>query len=248
MDTDEAWQRWGEREPYYGVMTDPRFLSANLDEARKAEFFATGERYVGQLQATLQTLFGDVRPRHVVDFGCGTGRILLPLAAAYPEVRGIDVSAAMRRECERNIAAAGAGNASVCSTQAYLAGAERCDLLHSSLVFQHIRPVQGFSVLAQLLERLGDGGLLAVQFCTDTGQSAARLLASRVKNTVPGLPALVSWLRNRQVLPAPMEMHAYDREQLESAFARHAVHIAHVRDYAEAGITISTYFGRKAVS
>ncbi len=248
MDTDEAWQRWGEREPYYGVMTDPRFLSANLDEARKAEFFATGERYVAQLKTTLQSLFDVVNPTRVVDFGCGTGRILLPLAAAYPEVWGIDVSAAMRQECERNLAASGVSNATVCSTETFLAAGERCDLLHSSLVFQHIRPVQGFAVLTEMLERLSDGGLLAVQFCTGTGQSAARVMASRVKNHVPGLPAVVSWLRNRQALPAPMEMHAYDRRQLDAVFAQHGVAIARVRDFEEAGITITTYFGRKAVS
>ncbi len=248
METDEAWQRWGESEPYYGVMTDPRYLSANLDEARKAEFFATGERYVVQLQATLEKLFGGVHPARAVDFGCGTGRILLPLAAAYPEACGIDVSAAMRRECERNLAAAGAVNATVCSTDVFLAGAEQCDLLHSSLVFQHIRPAQGFAVLSRLLEHLSDDGVLALQFCTATGQSAARLFAGRVKNRVPGLPALVSWLRNRRALPAPMEMHAYDRQQLDATFLRHGVQIAHVRDFEEAGIVISTYFGRKSVS
>ncbi len=43
----------------------------------------------------------------VLDAGCGSGRILLPLAHAGHEVTGIDSSPAMIKRCRENVAAAG---------------------------------------------------------------------------------------------------------------------------------------------
>lgn len=42
-DTDFDWTLIGNEEPYYGVLTDPRFLRANIDAALIEEFYLGGE-------------------------------------------------------------------------------------------------------------------------------------------------------------------------------------------------------------
>ncbi len=45
-DPHRSWEAYGRQEPYFGVLTRERFLRRNLDEAARAEFFASGERHV----------------------------------------------------------------------------------------------------------------------------------------------------------------------------------------------------------
>ena len=40
--TDEAWEEWGAKDPYYGVLTNPIFRRVALTEASKDEFFRSG--------------------------------------------------------------------------------------------------------------------------------------------------------------------------------------------------------------
>ena len=40
--TDLEWQKWGEQDPYFAVITEPRFRSANLTAEAKQQFFDSG--------------------------------------------------------------------------------------------------------------------------------------------------------------------------------------------------------------
>jgi hypothetical protein len=42
-DTDRDWQVIGEREPYWGVLTENKFKRAKLDSASVDEFFVSGD-------------------------------------------------------------------------------------------------------------------------------------------------------------------------------------------------------------
>jgi hypothetical protein len=43
---DRDWHRCGESNPYFWVLTEPKFLDANLNEDSLQEFFVSGERHV----------------------------------------------------------------------------------------------------------------------------------------------------------------------------------------------------------
>jgi hypothetical protein len=51
---DRAYNRVGLTEPYCGVITLDRFLSANLDAATLHEFFETGEAQVAHVLETIR--------------------------------------------------------------------------------------------------------------------------------------------------------------------------------------------------
>ena len=53
---DAAFDGFAAREPYFAVVTDPKFLRANLTPAHEREFFATGETLVDRMFAMFPRL------------------------------------------------------------------------------------------------------------------------------------------------------------------------------------------------
>jgi hypothetical protein len=43
--TDSAWRRWGEIDPYFGVVSFPQFHRSELNEKSLKQFFLTGRRH-----------------------------------------------------------------------------------------------------------------------------------------------------------------------------------------------------------
>src|SRR5205807_6989919 len=77
----QHWHKWGKENPFYGVLSHPKFLNANLNEQSREEFFQSGERHVNHVYHVIQTkLRDDFQPSRVLDFGCGVGRLLIPFA------------------------------------------------------------------------------------------------------------------------------------------------------------------------
>src|ERR1051325_9637765 len=59
-------------EPYFTVLTHPRFLRKNLTDASRREFFAGGEALVDFMWRTIQLrLAPDFAPTHILEDGCG---------------------------------------------------------------------------------------------------------------------------------------------------------------------------------
>ena len=42
MSTDTAWEEWGRRDPYFGVITDPKFRRSKMNEEAEARIFRIG--------------------------------------------------------------------------------------------------------------------------------------------------------------------------------------------------------------
>ena len=103
MRSDEAWKRWGEDDPYYGVLSDPKFRKDEF-AAHRDEFFRSGEEHVERRLDLIRRLYGETRRRSAVDFGSGTGRLVIPLSRRYERVVGVDISPAMTVEARRNCA------------------------------------------------------------------------------------------------------------------------------------------------
>ena len=102
--SDADWDQMGQRDPYFAVCTDERYRTGRLDPSARAHFFRTGEDYVALLFSTIRaTLCPDFQPVRALDFGCGVGRLAIPLARECSEVVGVDVSAGMLAEGARTV-------------------------------------------------------------------------------------------------------------------------------------------------
>ncbi len=161
--TDFVWAHWAEVDPYYAVYTDPRFRRPSL-EAHRAAFFENGEAETARTMAVLDGWAGGggvVRGR-ALDFGCGVGRMLIPLATRFREVVGVDVAPGMRAEAERNVAERGLANATLLAD---LSGAApgTFDLVHTVAVLQHLAPARQVDYARELFRRVRPGGVAVIQ-------------------------------------------------------------------------------------
>ncbi|MGH7915740.1 MAG: class I SAM-dependent methyltransferase [Candidatus Binataceae bacterium] len=206
---DRAYDRVGRTEPYYGVLTLNRFLNANLDVAALHEFFETGETQVACVLATIRAhLAADFKPRRALDFGCGVGRILIPLARQAGQAVGVDVSDAMMAEAARNCRERNLTNISFVKSDDQLSHLEgRFDLIHSSIVFQHIAPLRVEVVVRSLLAHLEPGGVGALHFTT--WLPLRKRIVHRLKKSLPPVNIAANLYRRRAWNFGLIEMNCF---------------------------------------
>lgn len=166
MSTDEEWEKWGQSDPYFGVITHEKFRNKNLSDEVKKEFFDSGRDHIGRiLDLCRKHLDPRFEVRRAADFGCGTGRLVIPLAEISREVVGIDISPSMLREAQKNCEDLSLSNASFILSDDQLSKLQgQFNFIHSFIVFQHMPVKRGEQVLARLMDHLEDGGILALQF------------------------------------------------------------------------------------
>jgi len=165
MNTDKEWEKWGQRDPYFGVLTDPKFRSGNLDSGTKAEFFATGGQHVARVMGKIHKFIdSDFKPELALDFGCGTGRVTVAMAEIARKVVGIDISDSMLKEAEANCRALNVENTEFYKSDDRLSAIQKFkfDFIHTFIVLQHI-PVDRVRVIfSQLLHLMKDGAVGAI--------------------------------------------------------------------------------------
>jgi SAM-dependent methyltransferase len=182
MSTDDEWEKWGARDPYFAVLTDPKYRTAVLNDSVVDEFFESGRLHVDYVISRCAAILGGpFRPARVLDFGCGVGRVTIPMAKIAERVVGLDVSVSMLREAHSNAQRFGIENIELGSSDDDLSKAEgEFDLVHSTIVLQHIPADRGRILFGKLVERIRIGGCGAIQltygwkrFPTTLGQPPA---------------------------------------------------------------------------
>lgn len=210
--TDRDWERWGESAPYFGVLSADKFREENLSSSAKEDFFASGEAHIESVFRCIEAMRGEpFRPQGALDFGCGVGRLAIPLSSRSGQVFAVDISQSMIAEAQRNCDARGVTNILFLKSDDRLSKApDNLDLAHSYLVLQHIPPARGNEIIRQLANRVRVGGYLAIQFYTLS--NASRLIRGLVRLRYLFPPA--NWIRNilksRPVFEQAMQLHTYD--------------------------------------
>jgi SAM-dependent methyltransferase len=217
--TDAEWEKFGRRDPYFGVLADEKYRRTRLTDESRAEFFATGESQVEHvLDQVRRHVAPGFAPRRALDFGCGVGRLLVPLARHSEHVTGVDVSDAMLAEAARNCAAAGVRNITLVNSDPELSRLSgQYDFMHSFIVFQHIPVRRGAVFLRSLLQRLAPGGVAVLHF-TYAKQSRVRRITPFLKQHVPFARMLLKLLRGERLRDPEMEMNSYDLNRLLFTF------------------------------
>lgn len=157
----ETWEYFGKNDPYFAVSTFDKFKKENLDESNNENFFQTGYEHVEKIWGEIESNFArDFQPQNGLDYGCGVGRIAVPLAEKCRKVVGVDISEAMLAEAGRNCSKRKAENVKFLQADEFLSGAENeFDFIHSFIVFQHINPVWGEKIIRKLLKSLAVEGI-----------------------------------------------------------------------------------------
>ena len=169
------WRALGVERPHWSVTGRDEFLPDRIADNRAA-FDLSGQEDLATIRAIL--IRNGLSPEmfhHACDFGCGVGRVTLPMAAAFPRVTGCDVSAEHLRmaQSEANnhlrMAQSEANNRGirfVLVEPPDFGMTEKFDLWFSHLVLQHNPPPIMAAILRRMFALLAPGGVALFQIPT----------------------------------------------------------------------------------
>jgi SAM-dependent methyltransferase len=208
------WERLA-RDPYYAVLNEDGFRLAQSIDATRRRFDESGEHDLGETLADIRRhLEPEFRPARALDFGCGVGRLTIPLARVCGQVTGVDISQRMLDEARANCEAQGVANVALETTEEYFGRAPAdtplLDFVHSYIVFQHIPPEAGMWMADALVSRLASGGIGALHFTHARRASRVRRAVHRLRRLVPGVNLLANVLQRRPIGEPLIPMHNYD--------------------------------------
>jgi SAM-dependent methyltransferase len=214
---DRSWERHGRAQAYYGVLSSDKFRTENLNDALLAEFMRSGSGHLDEVLSFIEGYFGPVARNRALDFGCGVGRVLLPMTQKFAHSTGIDISDSMRAEAQRNADGAGLGNIVLARR---LEDAEfNFDFIHSVMVFQHIPVARGEEIISGLLKRLAPGGVAALHINLRTHQSWWRRLGSVLRKRISPLNVLANLVNRRPWNEPMMQMNEYMLDRIYELIA-----------------------------
>ena len=227
------WERLA-RDPYYAVLNEDGYrLDQDAGDAR-ARFDASGEEDVARTIAEIRKFIDrDFRPTQALDFGCGVGRLTIPLARICGSVTGVDISHAMLDEARRNCAARGISNVALIGSAEYFAATpaptRTLDFIHSYIVFQHIPVAAGLWLADALVRRLVPGGVGALHFTYARRTTRLRRVVHRLRRVVPGVNILANAVQRRPLLEPLIPMNQYDLGALVSLLGDRGCTHVHAR-------------------
>ena len=165
-DTDKDWNELAKQDAYWAVLSHPRFSHAENDPKALKDFFESGETWLDGVVSTIKAkLDPNFSPQAALDFGCGVGRLLVPMARYCPKVIGIDIADKMREICAQNLTARRLKDFVLLKTTAELREQDiSLDWINSFIVFQHIPPSKALPLLNDMLGRLRTGGKVSLHF------------------------------------------------------------------------------------
>jgi SAM-dependent methyltransferase len=150
----QNWDRFGQQDPLWAILTTDGVRGGQWDEAA---FFETGRRAVEEVLA-----FTDPpRTGRCLDFGCGVGRLTLPLARHFREVVGVDIAPSMLERAE--IYKGTVDNVTyVLNAREDLGqfASGSFDFVNCDIVLQHMRPRLARGYLREFSRILAPGGQL----------------------------------------------------------------------------------------
>jgi len=162
-----TWTQLGNEAPHWSVLSDEAFRPDRIADS-EADFYASGEQDVTLIEAILARhgIVPADTPR-CFEFGCGLGRVTVPLAARFSQVTGCDISTSHLALAQRRITALGVPNIRlVHATADDLGMAEPFDLWFSRIVLQHNPPPVMRAILDRAFALLAPGGVAIFQVPT----------------------------------------------------------------------------------
>jgi SAM-dependent methyltransferase len=175
-DTDADWAKLATEDPFWAVLSQDGLRGDTLPEEKLRSFFQTGESQIARIFGFIKRhLQEDFRPKRSLDFGCGVGRLLIPLARLSEEAVGVDVAAGMLQQCRKFLLEQGISNVTLFQNDDLLRDISgHFDFINTQIVLQHIPPERGYYLVERLIKLLKVGGVGSIQV---TYAKARRFLA-----------------------------------------------------------------------
>lgn len=247
-DSDVTWERFGKENAYYGVLGHEKYRREKLDEKAKLEFFETGYSHVNHvLEVAARHYGGKIGAEETaLDFGCGVGRLVIPLAQRFVHVTGVDVSLSMLKEARANCVAQGVQNVTfVESDDDFSRVTGQFDFIHSYIVLQHIPVRRGGRIIELLLEHLKPGGVVALHVPFMRKASVLRRAVNLTRKYFTPLSILVNCVQGNKWNEPFMQMNSYDVNQILRSFLTHDMQDVFIELIDTGGYMQAFFFAKK---
>lgn len=161
LNLQKNWDNLGKNDSLWSILTlpDKKGKKWHVDE-----FFESGEKQIKEVMQYVDSLNIMINRRRALDFGCGVGRLTLPLSYYFDEVCGVDIAPSMIELAKK-----------------YSHRGEKCkyflndvndlklfldnsfDFIYSDITLQHMRPRYSKDYIKEFLRLLSPHGLLIFQ-------------------------------------------------------------------------------------
>ena len=215
-DPEADWERFAAREPYFAVLTAPEYLRQNLTPERRRAFFESGDALVASMFRAIELQLSPYfNPSAILEYGCGAGRLAIPLARRAARnaglVTAVDRSPAMLDAARREAGEHGVSNVQFRTpAELFSSGGQTFDFITCYFVMQRLPPDQGLPLLASLLDRLTPKGVAVFHIPFRSTASSALTALRWLRSAVPGMNALVNTARRRPAGEPFVRSYTYD--------------------------------------
>lgn len=176
------------------------------------EFFASGEEHINHVLAVVEKQFGSHLNSSALDFGCGVGRLVLPLSKIHTKVSGVDVAPSMIAEAQQNCRTFGVKNVDFFLSDDRLSEVKgEYDLVHSVIVLQHIPRKRGEKIIKRLMQLTRPrGGVLVIHVNLIRNASAIRKVVNQMRKNFRPLHWLINCVQGKPLNEPLMQMNCYN--------------------------------------
>jgi 2-polyprenyl-3-methyl-5-hydroxy-6-metoxy-1,4-benzoquinol methylase len=241
-DTDRDWEHFGKDDAYYAVLTEDKYKKDSIQKTKK-DFFKTGEDHIAFVFDVIKNHINtSFKPKRSMDFGCGVGRLTIPIARRSKEAIGLDISSAMLSEAKQNADDAGIRHIIFARSDDTLSNAPgKFDFINSFIVFQHMPVWRGESILRLMIEKLNKGGIAALQFTYASNKTRVFRLFNWIRLHVPFSQQAINLLRGRPLSQPAMQMNDYSLNNLLKILQNQGIHTVHAtftENYGYCGVIL----------
>ncbi len=161
------WTALGQEKPYFSVLGEKRF-SPGLVEANLEAFGKTGRDEIDVLKRRLTALEIDPADHpDAVEYGCGVGRVTVPLSGLFRKVTGFDISEPHLELAQQAARIAGRRNIALAPVKDIRAlDVPQHDFFYSRMVLHRNPPPLQAQILRRCLGRMRVGGIAVFQLLT----------------------------------------------------------------------------------
>jgi 2-polyprenyl-3-methyl-5-hydroxy-6-metoxy-1,4-benzoquinol methylase len=234
-DSNRTWQFFGTYDPYYGVVPFEEYHSEKINDLARQQFFESGRQHVERVVQLIKTHFDpSFAPERTLDFGCGVGRVLIPLAAVSKIITGVDISTGMMQAAAKNCAEQGISNAEFIQsddTLSRLTGTY--SLVHSHVVLQHIPIKRGEVIFNRLVDLVAPGGIGAIHVTYFRDTRMRYNLLYRARLYLPFFNGIVNLILKKPYSYPLMQMNEYNVSRL--------LHVLHTKNCHKLFCTFSAH-------
>jgi SAM-dependent methyltransferase len=210
----------------YGALAT-RTDDGELVGERRDRFFEKGYKQVARLASEIETHTGcTLESRRALDFGCGRGRMSIPLAERCQHVYGVDIAQGALREADEHAKRLNVSNVEWLDTDRLSELSGRYDLVVSFWVFQHVPSREGERLFTTILRGLTPGGVGSVHFTLRPSRPAGESPANGRALAAERIPSALA----HQLHPSYLYllMNSYSLNRLGALLASEGVDDWHV--------------------